>query len=361
MAALFAPLRLRDIIFKNRIGMPPMCQYSATDGFAADWHLVHYGSRAVGGTGLIIMEATAVTPEGRISAGDLGIWKDQHIEPLSRIAAFNRQQGCVTAVQLAHAGRKGSMQLGWQEQKILGANAGRWEVVAPSALAYDLGYAVPKALSEQQIQTVVNCFASAARRSLEAGFEAVEIHAAHGYLLHQFLSPLSNHRTDKYGGSFQNRTRLVRDVIAAVRSVWPERLPLLLRLSATDWHDGGWNMDETIELCRSVTRLGVDLVDVSSGGLVPNVSIPAGPGFQTGFAARIRQQTGVVTAAVGMITSPEQAEHVIRTDQADMVLIGRELLREPGWPLRAATALGEPGDWPVQYLRAAPLNSRTRA
>ena len=357
MTHLFDPLKLRDIVLPNRIGIPPMCQYSARDGVAADWHFVHYGSRAVGGAALMILEATGVTPEGRISPGDLGIWDDKHIGPLARIARFSQEQGCVAAVQLAHAGRKGSIGLGWQAQNTLSKAEGGWTVVGPSPVSFGEGYAVPEELDEAGIRQVITQFAHGARRAREAGFQAVEIHAAHGYLLHQFLSPLSNRRTDAYGGSFDNRTRLVREVVAAVRAEWPERLPLLIRLSATDWVEGGWNADETVELCRALKGLGVDLVDVSTAGLVPTAIIPAGPGFQTEFAARVRHETGIPTAAVGLITSPAQADHIVRTGQADMVLIGREILRNPYWPLGAAQALGQTTTWPQQYLRAAPAGS----
>jgi len=360
MAHLFDPLKLRDVVLNNRIAIPPMCQYSARDGVAADWHFVHYGSRAVGGAALMIIEATAVTPEGRISPGDLGIWDDKHIEPLARIARFARERGCVAAVQLAHAGRKGSSGLGWQAQSTLSEADGGWTVVAPSPVSFGEGYAVPGELNEAAICEVITQFASGARRALEAGFQTVEIHAAHGYLLHQFLSPLSNRRTDIFGGGFENRTRLVREVVSAVRAEWPEQLPLLVRLSATDWVEGGWNADETVELCRVLKELGVDLVDVSSAGLVPTAKIPVGPGFQTEFAARVRHEAGIATAAVGMITSPAQADHIIRTGQADMVLLGREILRNPYWPLSAAQSLGQAASWPLQYLRAAPPGSTGR-
>ncbi len=360
MAHLFEPLKLRDIVLSNRIGIPPMCQYSAHDGVAADWHFVHYGSRAVGGAGLMILEATAVTPEGRISPGDLGIWDDKHIEPLARIVRFSKEQGCVATLQLAHAGRKGSSGLGWQAQSTLSASEGGWMVVAPSPVSFGEGYAVPSELDEAAIRQVIAQFAAGARRAREASFQTIEIHAAHGYLLHQFLSPLSNRRTDAYGGSFENRTRLVREVVAAVRAEWPERLPLLIRLSATDWVDGGWSADETVELCRTLKGLGVDLVDVSTAGLVPTAKIPAGPGFQTEFAARVRHEAGIPTAAVGLITSPAQADHIVRTGQADMVLLGREILRNPYWPLSAAQALEQAATWPQQYLRAAPPGSTGR-
>lgn len=360
MSHLFASLKLRGLNLANRIGIPPMCQYSASDGFASDWHFIHYGSRAVGGAGLMIMEATAVVPEGRISPGDLGLWDDRHIEPLARIVRFTREQGCVAAIQLAHAGRKASVGLGWQRQRTLTTEEGGWKAVAPSPIAFGDGYATPAELDAKAIGNLIQAFATAARRARTAGFEMIEIHAAHGYLLHQFLSPLSNRRTDAYGGSFENRSRLVREVANAVRAEWPDSLPLLIRLSATDWVDGGWNADETVLLCRELRGLGIDLVDVSTGGLVPTAVIPAGPGFQTEFAARIRKEAGVPTAAVGLITSPAQADHIIRSGQADMVLLGREILRNPYWPMTAAKELGQPGNWPKQYLRAAPPGAKER-
>lgn len=357
MAHLFEPLQLRDIVLTNRIGIPPMCQYSAKDGIASDWHFVHYGSRAIGGAALMIIEATAVVPEGRISPGDLGLWNDGQIEPLVRIVRFAEEHGSVAALQLAHAGRKGSVGLGWEAQRTLEAGEGGWKVVAPSPVAFGEGYAVPTELDQDGIAEVIASFAAGAGRAREAGFRTVEIHAAHGYLLHQFLSPLSNRRTDGYGGSFENRTRLVREVVAAVRAEWPERLPLLIRLSATDWVDGGWTADETVELCRALRGLGVDLIDVSTAGLVPYTKIPAGPGFQTEFAQRIRREAGVPTAAVGLITEPVQADHIVRSGQADMVLVGREILRNPYWPLQAAATLKKEAGWPKQYLRAAPATS----
>jgi len=357
MAHLFEPLKLRGITLVNRIGIPPMCQYSAQGGMASDWHFVHYSSRAVGGAALMIVEATAVLPEGRISSGDVGLWDDKQIAPLARIAQFARAQGCVPAIQLAHAGRKASVGLGWQAQHTLTANEGGWQIVAPSAIPFGADYAIPAELALDGIRAVIAHFVAAARRALTAGFDAVEIHAAHGYLLHQFLSPLSNHRTDAYGGSFENRTRLVREVVEAVRRVWPDRLPLLIRLSATDWVEGGWNADETVALCRILKDLGVDLVDVSTAGLVPAAIIPAGPGFQAEFAARVRHEADIPVAAVGLITSPAQADHLIRSGQADLVLIGREILRNPYWPLHAAQALGQTVSWPAQYFRAAPSGS----
>lgn len=353
MPALFEPLTLRSLTLPNRIGIPPMCQYSATDGLAGDWHVQHYGCRAVGGAGLLIVEASAVLPEGRISPGDLGLWNEAQIEPLARLARLIECQGAVPAIQLAHAGRKASVGRGWEAQSTLSAEAGGWTAVAPSAIAFE-GYAEPQALDAAGIAAVVAAFAAAAGRALTAGFRMVEIHAAHGYLLHQFLSPLSNRRTDEYGGSFANRVRLTREVVAAVRAVWPQELPLLIRLSATDWVEGGWDIEQTVALCRLLKEDGVDLVDVSSGGLIPTAKIPAGPGFQVPFATRIRQEAGLPVAAVGLITEPAQAEAIVANGEADLVLVGREILRNPYWPLQAAQALGVEASWPAQYLRAKP-------
>ena len=360
MAHLFAPLTLRSLTLNNRIGIPPMCQYSATDGVAGDWHFVHYASRAVGGAGLLIVEATAVVPEGRISPGDLGLWEDGQIAPLARIAEFVRAQGGVPAIQLAHSGRKGGVSLGWETQRSLAPEAGGWESVGPSAIAFGDGYRPPRELTRAEIEAIPGHFVAAARRARTAGFSVVEIHAAHGYLLHEFLSPLSNQRGDDYGGSFENRTRLVREVAAAVRREWPADLPVFIRLSATDWMEGGWTADETVALCRELKALGIDLADISTGGLVPTAKIPAGPGFQSEFAARVRHEAGLPSAAVGLITSPEQADHVVRSGQADLVLVGREILRNPYWPLLAAQALGHKAAWPAQYLRAAPGGSPAR-
>lgn len=360
MPHLFDPLQLREIVLSNRIGMSPMCQYSAQEGMAGDWHIVHYGSRAMGGLGLMFVEATAVLPEGRISPGDLGLWNDAQIEPLARIVSQARAQGVVVAAQLAHAGRKAGVGLGWEAQRSLTREEGGWQSVAPSAIAFGEGYDMPQALDEAGIRKVVEAYVAATRRARTAGFDAVEVHAAHGYLLHQFLSPLSNRRTDDYGGSLENRSRLLREVVSVVRAEWPQGLPVFVRLSATDWVEGGWDIDETVELCQVLKDLGVDLVDVSSAGLVPWAQIPAGPGFQTAFAARIRKEVDVATAAVGLITSPAQADHIVRTGQADVVLLGRELLRNPYWPLAAARELGQAVNWPKQYLRAAPPGSGGR-
>ncbi|MGA2571006.1 MAG: NADH:flavin oxidoreductase/NADH oxidase [Terracidiphilus sp.] len=360
-APLFSPFRLRSVEFPNRIGVSPMCQYSSQDGFSNDWHFVHLGSRAQGGAGLVILEASAVLPEGRISPADLGIWKDVHIPGLRRIAEFLHSQGARAGIQLAHAGRKASTATPFDVGHVLVTPAkGGWQPVAPSAIAFAPDYAVPAALDQAGIQAVVDAFHQAARRALEAGFDFVEIHAAHGYLLHQFLSPLSNRRTDEYGGSFVNRTRLALEVVDAVRQEWPEHLPLFMRISATDWVEGGWNPDESVQLAHLLREHGVDLVDVSSGGLVPGAQIPLAPGYQVGFAARIRREAGIATAAVGFITEPDQANAIIAEGEADLVLLARAMLRDPNWPVHAAAALGETVSWPRQYLRAAPPGSPAR-
>jgi 2,4-dienoyl-CoA reductase-like NADH-dependent reductase (Old Yellow Enzyme family) len=352
MSHLFEPLTLRDVTLRNRIMVSPMCQYSSEDGFANDWHLVHLGSRATGGAGLIFTEATAVTPEGRISAQDLGLWKDEHVDFLSRITRFVNGQGAAVGIQLAHAGRKASTARPWEGGAPILPGDGGWTPMGPSPLPFDAGYATPSEMSEGEITSVICSFREAASRSLAAGFEVVEIHGAHGYLLHEFLSPLSNKRTDRYGGSFKNRTRAIREVVSAVREVWPERLPLFLRISATDWLEGGWDVEQSIELARQVGALGVDLIDCSSGALAPGARMPIGPGYQTAFAERIRRESGVPTGAVGMITSPEQADHIVRTGQADAVLLARELLRDPYWSRRAAKELGQKIEPPAQYGRA---------
>lgn len=354
MALLFEPYHLRDITLRNRIVVSPMCQYSSQDGFANDWHLVHLASRAVGGAGLVITEAAAVEARGRISPEDLGIYQDAHVEPLARITALIQEHGAVPGIQLAHAGRKASTARPWEGGGPVDESLGGWRpVVGPSALPFTEGHPVPQALTLEEIAGIVEAFAVAARRSLAAGFEVVEIHAAHGYLLHEFLSPLSNHREDEYGGSFENRTRLVREVAAAIRREWPERLPLFTRLSVTDWVEGGWTVEQSVELAKQLTSHGVDLIDCSSGALVPTTPpISIGPGYQTEFADRIRREAGVPTGAVGIITDPVQAEHILRTGQADLVLLARELLRDPYWPLRAATELRHDIPWPKQYERA---------
>jgi 2,4-dienoyl-CoA reductase-like NADH-dependent reductase (Old Yellow Enzyme family) len=353
MSALFSPLRLRDVAFRNRVFVSPMCQYSCTDGFATDWHLVHLGSRAVGGAGLVMAEATAVTPEGRISPADLGLWDDAHVEALARVAAFVAGQGAVPGVQLAHAGRKASTQRPWDGNGVVPPEAGGWRPVAPSPVPFRPGDPVPIELDAAGIRGVVDAFAAATARAREAGFRVVEVHAAHGYLLHQFLSPLSNRRADEHGGSFENRVRLVLEVARAVRARWPEGDPVFVRVSATDWVEGGWDLDQTVALCARLRALGVDLVDCSSGGAVPGAKIPVGPGYQVPFAARIRAEAGIATGAVGLITGAEQAEAIVARGDADAVFLAREMLRDPYWALHAARRLGARGPWPAQYLRAA--------
>lgn len=352
MSKLFSSLRVKDVTFRNRIAISPMCTYSAVDGFANDWHLVHLGSRATGGAGLIIQEATAVAPEGRISPGDLGLYHQGHVEMLKRINSFIHSQGAVAGIQLAHAGRKAGCARPWDGGKQLNADQGGWTTVAPSAIPFNTDDEAPSALDEEGIRKVISDFRTAASRALEAGFKLIEIHAAHGYLIHQFLSPLSNHRTDKYGGSFENRTRLILEVVEGVLSVWPENLPLFVRISATDWAQGGWDIDEAVQLGVLLKERGVDLIDSSSGGLVPYQQIPLGPGYQVPFAQRIKKETGVLTAAVGLITDARQAEEILQKEQADLILIARQSLRDPYFALNAAKLLGDDIDWPLQYLRA---------
>jgi 2,4-dienoyl-CoA reductase-like NADH-dependent reductase (Old Yellow Enzyme family) len=350
---LFSPLRLRDVELRNRIVVSPMCQYSSVDGFANDWHLVHLASRAVGGAGLIIAEAAAVTEEGRISPDDLGIWKDEHVEFLARIFQFIEAQGAVAGMQLAHAGRKASTSAPFKGHAPLQPDEGGWSpIFAPSALAFDATHQVPRELDRAGIERAVRAFGEAASRALEAGAKVVEIHAAHGYLLNSFLSPLSNKRTDEYGGSFENRTRLVCEVTGEIRKVWPERYPLFVRISATDWVEGGWTADDSVALAKKLGSLGVDLIDCSTGGNVADAKIPVGPGYQVPFAARIRRETGIKTGAVGMITSAEQADQIIRTGEADVVLMAREFLRDPYWPLHTARELKQKVAAPAQYGRA---------
>lgn len=349
---LFTPFTLRGITLPNRIVVSPMCQYSAEDGFANDWHLVHLGSRAVGGAGTVIVEATAVEAPGRISPGDLGIWSDAHIESLQRITRFLKQNGAVPAIQLAHAGRKASTSAPWLGGQTVPESEGGWQPVSPSPVPFSDQSPVPRELTVAEIKNTVDSFAAAAIRSLHAGFEIIELHGAHGYLINEFLSPLVNQRTDEYGGPFENRTRFVREVIEAVRRVWPERLPLFLRISATDWAEGGWTVDDSVRLTKAVAPLGVDLVDCSSGAVVSNAHVKTGPGYQVPFAEQVRRETGVPTGAVGMITEPAQAEAILRREQADLVIVAREFLREPYWALKAADALGAATHIPVQYQRA---------
>jgi 2,4-dienoyl-CoA reductase-like NADH-dependent reductase (Old Yellow Enzyme family) len=351
--SLFSPLTIRGLTLANRIAVSPMCEYSSIDGFANDWHLVHLGSRAVGGAGLVFTEATAVVPDGRISPEDLGIWKDEHIPMLARIASFIREQGAVAGMQLAHAGRKASTAAPWNGGKPIGVENGGWSpLVAPSAIPFAEGYQTPVALDEAGIRSLVASFTDAARRALDAGVQVIEIHAAHGYLINEFLSPLSNTRTDAYGGSFENRTRFLRQIVEAVRAVWPDNLPLFVRISATEWTDGGWDIEQSVELARAIAPLGVDLIDCSSGGNVPKGRIPLGPGYQVPLAARVRAESGVPTGAVGLITSAPQADEIVRSGKADLVFLAREELRDPYFPLHAARELGAHIAWPKQYLRA---------
>lgn len=355
MSRLFSPYPLREIRFKNRVFVSPMCQYSSEDGMPTDWHFVHLGSRAVGGAGLVMVEATAVCPEGRITPWDSGIWSDDHARAFERTAAFMRGAGAVPGIQLAHAGRKASTDAPWRGGGPLGSGSRGWQPIAPSALAFAEGHPIPHAMSEPDLDGLVGAFAAAAHRSRAAGFDVLEVHMAHGYLLHEFLSPLANRRTDAYGGDLENRMRLPLRVAAAVRGAWPDHLPLFVRISCTDWVDGGWDLVQSIAFCRRLKALGVDLIDCSSGGMVPNARIPAGPGYQVPFAAAIRHEVGIATGAVGLITHPTQAEQIVRTEQADAVFLARELLRDPYWPLHAARALRADVPWPDQYERARPV------
>ncbi len=351
-SSLFTPLTIRGVTLKNRILMSPMCQYSSTDGFATDWHLVHLGTRAIGGVSLVMTEATAVTPRGRISPEDLGIWDDAHIDNLRRCTAFIREHGAVAGIQLAHAGRKGSTRVPWEGGGAIPVTEGGWQTVAPRPIPYREGDPIPEPLSESGIQSVIVAFAAAARRALEAGFQVIELHAAHGYLLHEFLSPLSNLRDDRYGGSLENRMRLVCEVVQAVRAVLPDDFPLFVRISATDWAENGWDVDQSVELARVLGPMGVDLIDCSSGALVPGVHIAVAPGYQVQFAERIRHETGILTGAVGLITDAAQANDIITQRRADVVLLARQLLREPYFALHAAKQLGVRVPWPAQYERA---------
>ncbi len=361
MPHLFETLTLRRVTLSNRIAVSPMCEYSSVDGLANDWHFVHLGSRAVGGAGLVFTEAAAVSPEGRISPQDLGIWSAAHAEALARIVRFLRSQGSHAGIQLAHAGRKASTVRPWEGNRRIELADGGWQPIAPSPIAFSPDYHTPREMTRDDIQRVIVEFASAAQFALAAGFSVVEIHAAHGYLAHEFLSPLSNHRADEYGGSFANRVRFLLETVAAVRRVWPEELPLFVRISATDWAENGWTIDDSVELARLLKPEGVDLIDCSSGGLVPSVKIPVGPGYQVPFAERIRREAEILTGAVGMITAAAQADEIVRTGQADMVLLAREMLRDPYWPLHAAQVLGHAATWPAQYLRAAPTGATARA
>ncbi len=352
---LFEPLTIKSITLRNRIGMSPMCEYSSADGVATDWHLVHLGSRAVGGAGLVIIEATAVSPEGRITPGDLGLWADKHIEPIARISRFLKQHGAVPAIQIAHAGRKASAESPWGGSAQISDAQGGWPTLAPSPLPFgDILNKVPREMTETDIHKTQNDFVAAAQRALAAGCEWLELHSAHGYLSHEFLSPLTNRRTDKYGGSFENRIRFLLETTRAVRAVWPDQLPLTVRISCTDWVDGGWDIEQSVALARQLKAAGVDLMDCSSGGTVPHANIPVGAGYQVPFAERIRREANVATAAVGQITEPTHADEIIRNGRADIVLLAREFLREPYWPLKAARVLGQRNALaiPPQYARA---------
>jgi len=352
MSKLFSPLTIKDIEFKNRLVISPMCQYSAVDGFANDWHLVHLGSRAVGGAALIIQEATAVSANGRITPGDAGLYKEEHVEKWRKITDFIHQQGAVAGIQLAHAGRKASCSVPWNGGIQLKEKEGGWRTVSSSAIPFNPEDNVPQALNSEGISKVIADFKTAAQRSLEAEYKVLEIHAAHGYLIHQFLSPLSNHRTDNYGGSFENRIRLLLEIVKAVQTAWPQNLPLFVRISATDWVEGGWNIDEAVKLSSVLKASGVDLIDCSSGGLVPYAKIPWKPGYQVAFAERIKKEAGIQTSAVGLITEVQQAEHIIKKGEADLILLGRESLREPYFAMKAAANLGDDITWPLQYQRA---------
>jgi 2,4-dienoyl-CoA reductase-like NADH-dependent reductase (Old Yellow Enzyme family) len=349
---LFSSLKLRDLTFRNRIFVSPMCQYSSHDGLPTDWHLVHLGSRAVGGAGLVMVEATAVSPQGRISPDDSGIWSDAHAEAFAPIVRFIRGQGAVAGIQLAHAGRKASTDLPWLGGGPLGPEHRGWQPIAPSPVPFAPGHPVPREATGEDLGTIHRQFVDGTRRAYAAGFQVIEIHMAHGYLLHEFLSPLTNHRTDEYGGSLENRMRYPVSIARAVRDVWPGELPVFVRISATDWVDGGWDLAQSIELCRRLKDSGIDLIDCSGGGTVPHAVIPTGPGFQTPFATAIRQQVKIATGTVGFITDPIQAEQIIATGLADAVLLAREMLRKPYWPLEAARVLGVDVPWPAQYLRA---------
>lgn len=352
MSQLFTPIELRSLTIRNRIFVSPMCQYSCVDGVPNNWHLVHYGSRAAGGAGMVMVEATGVVPEGRISPRDCGLWNDEQAEAFKPIAAFIAEQGAIPAIQLGHAGRKASTDAPWLGGKAVPAEAGGWQPLAPSPLAFADGMPTPTELTENDLEMIGNAFVAAAERAFNAGFKVVEVHMAHGYLLHQFLSPLTNKRTDQFGGSLENRLRFPLQVAEQVRKAWPDNLPVFVRISATDWADNGWDLEQSVELCKRLKQLGIDLIDCSTGGLIPDAVIPVAPGFQVPMAAEIRKQVSIPTGTVGMITKPEQAEQILVTGQADAVFLARELLRDPHWPLRAAKALNADHAWPVQYERA---------
>ena len=352
MSNLFSALKIREIEFKNRIFVSPMCQYSCENGIPGNWHLVHLGSRAVGGAGLVMAEATAVAPEGRISPKDTGIWNDQQVKAFWSINQFIKEYGAVPAIQLGHAGRKASTRVPWEGRGALGPDENPWQPMAPSAMPFVENYPHPKEMSQKDIDILIQQFQQAVKNSLKAGFQVVEIHMAHGYLLHEFLSPFSNQRTDNFGGSFDNRIRLPLAVAEKVREIWPSEWPVFVRISCTDWKDGGWDLPQSIEFSRRLREKGIDLIDCSSGGNLPDVKIPPVAGYQTEFARRIKKEAEIMTVAVGLITQPFQAEHIITTGQADAVMLARELLRNPYWPLQAAKVLGVNIPWPVQYERA---------
>jgi 2,4-dienoyl-CoA reductase-like NADH-dependent reductase (Old Yellow Enzyme family) len=352
MSALFSPLNIKDVKFKNRVVISSMCQYSSVDGYATDWHLVHLGSRAVGGAALIMQEATAVSKEGRISPGDLGIYLDNHIKNLKRITTFIHKQGGVAGIQLAHAGRKASCAIPWDGGKQIRSEDGGWQTVSSSPIGFYKEDNPPQGLDSAGIKKVIDDFKASAARAMEAEYKVLEIHAAHGYLIHQFLSPLSNHRTDNYGGSFDNRIRLLIEIAEAIQTVWPQNLPLFVRISATDWADGGWDISESVKLSSILKMKGVDLIDCSSGGLVPDVKIPLGPGYQVTFSEQIKKETGILTGAVGLITGEQQAEEILITKRADLIFLARASLRDPYFPLHAAHLLGDDITWPNQYKRA---------
>ena len=354
MSRLLSPIKIRDVEFKNRIFVSPMCQYSAAAGLPNDWHLVHLGSRAVGGAGAVFTEATAISPEGRISPADLGIWNDEQVKALKRIAGFIESQGAIPGIQLAHAGRKASTKIPWIGEGMVPESEGGWEVIAPSAVKFLADYPQPKDMTAAGIKAVVRQWSEAARRSLDAGFQAVEIHMAHGYLLHQFLSPLSNRRKDEYGGELNNRMRFPLEAAKAVRETWPSRLPVFVRISVTDWIEGGWDLRQSIELAKELKKAGIDLIDCSSAGVAPAVKIPVALGYQVRFAEEIRRQAGIMTGAVGLITDAAQAENILVTGQADVVIMAREFLRDPYFPLHAAKTLGDDPHYPNPYLRAKP-------
>ena len=354
MSALFSPLEIREVLFKNRIFVSPMCQYSSEDGMPNDWHMVHLGSRAAGGAALVIAEATSVSPAGRISPADSGMWEDKHAQAYRRITDFIKSQGSVPGIQLAHAGRKASTKIPWSGNGPLGAHEGAWETLAPSGIPFTNNYPVPKEMSEKDIMDVIDQFRAAAQRSLAAGFEVVEVHMAHGYLLHQFLSPLTNKRKDRYGGGLRDRARLPLAAAKAVREAWPKGLPVFVRISATDWVEGGWDIAQSVQLAKWLKEIGIDLIDCSSGGLVPDAKIPAGPGFQLRFSEAVRREAKILTGGVGMIIEPLQAEQTIVSGLADAVIMAREFLRDAYWPLHAAQKLGVDIKWPNQYLRAKP-------